>query len=86
METIYEIEDFENIGKGGTMPFGSLTVQYDTTDHFWFDCHECERECEIIQVHGNLQDVPPVLYFEVRCPVCDRRGSRKVYLGYYAGK
>lgn len=90
MVTIYEIENFLNIGRGGIMPLGSLTVKYDNTDHFWFACHLCMQECEVIEVRVNLQDLPPgvphILYLEVRCPVCDRTGGRKVALGYYAGK
>ena len=54
---------------------------HDGTDHFSFACSTCREIANILMVErSDCYAHTPTIYFWLYCPVCHRRGFRKIYL------
>jgi len=71
---LYQHRDILSLELRGHLPLGSVHLDFDTTDHFWFNCYPCDDEMEVLELHGDLEGPLACLYFRLICPSCGRTG------------
>ena len=73
-------EHFEDMINHDYVGEGSFWVICDNTDHFSFVSNCCKVKVEMINIKKDIVCGHSTFYFFMRCPVCGRIGTRKMYV------